>query len=165
MEKIKRTRLITDPHELYNGFWHIIDDIINNVLFVLIGFSVLTIAFNLKSVWLCVFAVIISLSARFIGVIVSSFVIGKKNLPLSYTHFEYTSLMTWSGLRGGLSLALILSIKSIFEDAPIIYTHILDATYIVILFSVIVQGFTFGFVFSLIENHKTKRLCIGGKNK
>ena len=158
MEKIRRSRVITDPHELYDGFWHIIDDIINNVLFVLIGFSVLTITFSVRSVWLCVFAVIIALISRAVGVLVSSFIIGKKNLPLNYTSFEYTSLMTWSGLRGGLSLALAMNVKALFADTPVIYTHLIDTTYIVILFTVIVQGFTSGFVFKLIEKHKTKRL-------
>ena len=165
MEKIKRTRIITDPHGLYNGFWHIIDDIINNVLFVLIGFSILTITFSIRSVWLCVFAVIIALIARAVGVLISSFVIGKKNLPLNYTPFEYASLMTWTGLRGGLSLALVLNVKTLFADSSIIYTHLIDTTYIVILFTVIVQGFTSGAVFKLIEHHKTRRLHAGGKNR
>ncbi len=165
MEKIKRTRVITDPHELYDGFWHIIDDIINNVLFVLIGFSVLTISFSIKSVWLCIFAVIIALIARAVGVLVSSLIIGKRSLPLNYTPFEYTSLMTWSGLRGGLSLALVMNVKTIFADTPVIYTHLIDTTYIVILFTVIVQGFTSGAVFKLTERHKTKRLHSKGNRQ
>ena len=114
---------------------------------------------------LCIFAVIIAIVARAVGVLVSSFIIGKKNLPLGYTPFEYTSLMTWSGLRGGLSLALVMNLKTIFADTPMVYTHLIDTTYIVILFTVIVQGFTSGAVFKLVEKYKTKRLHAGGKNK
>lgn len=165
MEKIKRTRVITDPHELYVGFWHIIDDVINNVLFVLIGFSILTISFSVRSVWLCVLAVVIALVARAVGVLVSSLFIRKKNIPLNYTPLEYTSLMTWCGLRGGLSLALVMNVKTIFADTPMVYTHLINTTYVVILFTVIVQGFTSGVVFKLTEKHKTKRLHVGGKSR
>jgi len=157
MEKVRRVRKVTDEKDLYNDFWYIIDDLINNVLFVLIGLSVLTITFDVKSLWLCATAVIIVIVARAVGVLLSAFAIGKKQMPMGYNVGEYTTLMTWSGLRGGLSLALIMSTKTLFADAPLIYTELLDVTYIIILFTVIVQGLTSAKVYRLIEKHKIKR--------
>ena len=87
----------------------------------------------------------------------SSFAIGKKNMPMGYNVGEYTTLMTWSGLRGGLSLALIMSTKTLFADSPLIYTELLDVTYVVILFTVILQGLTSAKVYRLVEKHKIKR--------
>jgi len=157
MEKHRRVRKVTDSKDLYNDFWYIIDDLINNVLFVLIGLSVLTITFDLKSLWLSVAAIIITIASRAIGVFLSTLAVGKKQIPMGYNTCEYTALMTWSGLRGGLSLALIMSTKALFSEAPIIYTELLDVTYIVILFTVIVQGLTSAKVYRLIEKHKIKR--------
>jgi len=157
MEKIRRVRTVTDTKDLYNDFWYIIDDLINNVLFVLIGLSVLTINFDAKSVWLCAAAVIIAIVARALGVWISACAIGKNQMPMGYNIGEYTTLMTWSGLRGGLSLALIMSTKILFADAPLVYTELLDVTYIVILFTVIVQGLTASKIYRLVEKHKIKR--------
>ncbi len=157
MEKHKRVRKVTDTKDLYNDFWYIIDDLINNVLFVLIGLSVLTITFDVKSIWLCLAAVVIAIVARAIGVLISTFAVGKKHIPMGYNSGEYTVLMTWSGLRGGLSLALIMSTKVLFADIPIVYTELLDVTYIVILFTVIVQGLSSSKVYRLVEKHKVKR--------
>lgn len=157
MEKIRRVRKITDSKDLYNDFWYVVDDLINNVLYVLIGLSIITITFDLKSVWLSGAAILIAIIARFIGVLVSSLAVGKRNLPMGYNTCEYTTLMTWAGLRGGLSLALVMSTKHMFAGVPIIYTEILDVTYIVILFTVIVQGLTSANVYRLVEKHKINR--------
>ena len=58
MEKVRRVRKITDTKDLYNAFWYIIDDLINNVLFGLIGLSILSITFDATSIWLCVAAIL-----------------------------------------------------------------------------------------------------------
>ena len=50
-----------------------------------------------------------------------------------------------------------MSTKAMFADAPLVYTEILDVTYIVILFTVIVQGLTSAKVYRLVEKHKIKR--------
>ena len=64
--------------------------------------------------------------------------------------------MTWSNLKGGLSLALILSSRDILNNKE--YLILLAATYFTILFTVIIQGLTNKRVYLLIENNKAKRI-------
>ena len=64
--------------------------------------------------------------------------------------------MTWSALKGGLSLALALSTQASLP--PETYTILLNSTYIIILFTVIIQGMTTKKVYRAIERHKAKRI-------
>ena len=64
--------------------------------------------------------------------------------------------MTWSALKGGLSLALVLSTQESLP--PSTYTILLDAAYLIILFTVIIQGMTTKNVYRVIERHKAKRI-------
>ena len=64
--------------------------------------------------------------------------------------------MTWSALKGGLSLALVLSTEAVLP--PEVYAILLSATYIIILFTVIVQGMTTKKIYRIIEKHKSKRI-------
>ena len=73
-----------------------------------------------------------------------------------YNLSEYTALMTWSAMKGGLSLALVLSTQAVLPSSE--YTLLLNATYIIILFTVIVQGMTTKKVYRTIERHKAVRL-------
>ena len=69
---------------------------------------------------------------------------------------EFVSLMTWSALKGGLSLALAMSTKGILD--PDQYLIVLNTAYITIIFTVIVQGLTVKNGYLLIERHKAARI-------
>lgn len=114
-------------------FWSLIDEILNAVLFLLIGLEVF--AITLKSTYLAGGLLLIPtvILIRFISV----------SIPISLLRFkrEFSKgvirILTWSGLRGGISVALVLSLPA-FKEKDLLLT----CTYIVVLFSIIVQGLT-----------------------
>jgi len=116
-------------------FWELVDEILNALLFMLIGFEMLVISFKTNLVWVGLIAVVIVLLARFISV----------SIPIFFLSFRRTfekntiPILTWGGLRGGISVALALSVpKNMFRE------ELLTITYIVVIFSIIVQGLTIG---------------------
>ena len=116
-------------------FWELIDEILNAILFLLIGFEMLVITINMHLVWLGLLTVLIVLFARFNSVSVPIFVLSFRRT------FEQNTIaiLTWGGLRGGISVALALSLpKDMFREG------IVTITYIVVIFSIIVQGLTIG---------------------
>jgi len=115
-------------------FWELIDEILNAVLFMLIGFEVVVISFTARHVLLGGMAVAAMLIGRWTSV--GSLV----GLMRPFQRFEAgtISLLTWGGLRGGLSIAMALSLPAGPEKGII-----LPMTYLVVLFSILVQGLTF----------------------
>ena len=114
-------------------FWELIDEILNAMLFMLIGVEVLVMAFSGKVVLAGVVTIVIVLLARFISVLLPITVIGlRSQFPRGVVR-----ILTWSGLRGGISVALALSLPPMPEK-----NLILICTYVVVLFSIMVQGMT-----------------------
>ncbi len=123
-------------------FWEMIDHFLNSLLFFLIGFAVLLIDFNIYGIILMIVAIPICLASRYI-----SLWIPFKLYQRFRTYNPYTlEIMTWGGLRGGLALAMALSIppKVAFIDntGMDVRDLILIMTYSVVMFSILVQGIT-----------------------
>lgn len=118
-----------------NAFWTLIDEILNAVLFLLIGVEVFAIAFTGDAIQAGIFAIALALFARLIAVSVPVLMLR----PFRGFSQGTIPIMTWGGLKGGISVALALSLPE-SEWKP----EILSATYIVVLFSIIVQGLTIG---------------------
>ncbi len=116
-----------------NAFWELVDEILNAVLFLLIGVEVFAVAFSLDALWTGIGAIGLSLVARLAAVFVPVLFLSR------WRKFgrDVVPIMTWGGLKGGISVALALSLPD-SEWKPVILT----ATYIVVLFSIIVQGLT-----------------------
>ncbi len=116
------------------GFWHLADDILNAMLFLLIGLEVLVIGFNPQALPLGLGALAITSLARFIAVS------GAIGILKRWCEFNAQAalLMTWAGIRGGVSVALALSLPESASREIIIAT-----TYWVALFSILLQGLTF----------------------
>lgn len=119
--------------EYVHKFWELVDVILNAILFILIAFVLVVIDFKTSYVLVGICAVFIVLLSRFIIVYLPHWTIPKL---LSLTNKE-AKVISWGGLRGGLSLALVLSLPET-ETKNIL----LIATYFCVLFSIIVQGLT-----------------------
>lgn len=121
--------------KLLNDIWEILDDVFNGILFVLIGLSIHLLKFEIDYLTLGLLAIIIVLITRFISVLLPySLLKHKENTPL-----KTVSILTWGGLRGGISVALALSLTDNTSSEIILYM-----TYIIVLFSIIVQGLSIG---------------------
>lgn len=116
-----------------DAFWKLIDEILNAVLFLLIGFEVFAIAFEGDLVLTGLASIVIALIARLAAVAVPIAILR----PFRTFNAGVTPIMTWGGLKGGISVALALSLPE-GEWKPMILT----CTYIVVIFSIIVQGLT-----------------------
>ena len=157
MAKHEAWHKVVDPKEWYEDFWHIADTLFNSILFVLIGFAVLNMPHHRFFILLVISAIVINAVARFLGVGISSFIIGKKKIPNRYSMKEFTTLMTWSALKGGLSLALAISTKEFLPDAS--YHVVLIMTAVTMYFTIVVQGLTTKKIFAMVERWKAKRIA------
>lgn len=121
--------------EHLDTFWELIDEILNAVLFVLMGLEVLALTLNWKMMEAGLIAIVVVLIARFVSVALPMQIM---RLYRPFTRGA-VRILTWGGLRGGISIALALSLPpSPYRDL------ILAVTYVVVVFSVLVQGLTLG---------------------
>ncbi len=123
-------------------FWELVDEFLNGVLFLLIGMSMLLFEFHKEDFILMAFAIPLVLTGRYLSVYFSY--IGFKRYR-SYNPWS-TRILTWGGLRGGLALAMALSIPAgiwVIPDKLIdVKEIILVMTYSVVVFSILIQGST-----------------------
>ncbi|MCM1120140.1 MAG: sodium:proton antiporter [bacterium] len=152
----ERKRQVYDSHNLYVDFWDILDSILNAVLFVMIGLSVMNVHISAHIVYVVPVAVVAVILSRFAGVALSSVLLGKGRIPSGYSLMEFVSLMTWSALKGGLSLALAMSTRELLSQET--YLIVLNTAYVTILFTVVVQGLTVKNGYRMIERHKARRV-------
>ncbi len=119
--------------EYLDKFWEIIDEVLNAVLFLLIGVEVFALSLDLDMILAGVLAIGLSLLARLVAITVPVLLLR----PVRPQERDVIPIMTWGGLKGGISVALALSLPD-SEWKP----TILAATYFVVVFSIIVQGLT-----------------------
>jgi len=120
--------------EYVDKFWELVDSILNALLFVLIGIELLVVDFEVTQWSIYLIVVLIVLLSRYLAILIP-FTLARRWLDLDK---KAPVLLTWGGLRGGLSIAMALSIDSSIPYKDFIVT----ITYAVVLFSVIVQGLT-----------------------
>ncbi len=116
-------------------FWEVVDESLNVVLFTMVGFEVLVIPFTARVLLAGLFAIPVVLLAR-LAVVGGTLAPFARRLSLPPRSI---AILTWGGLRGGLAIALALSVGPEIPAAPIF----LAMTYVVVLFSIVVQGLTF----------------------
>ncbi len=133
--KVSKTAMSDTTRDYHNKFWELIDDFLNAILFVLIGLQMVLLPFITNYLLIGVLAIVLLLVCRYLSLSIPILFLKDKKLFNSRTAL----VMTWGGLRGGLSIALTLSLP----DSP--YKEIIvSITYIIVIFSILVQGLTTG---------------------
>jgi len=136
--------------EFVHKFWGLMDSAMNSFLFILIGLQALVITWDIDFLFDSVLAILVVLLARFIGV----------SIPISLTRTKKTfpkytiRILTWGGLRGGISIALALSLADTIGDKadPKIVNMMMVMTYAVVFFSIVAQGLTVSKLFDKFES-------------
>jgi len=118
-----------------DGFWELADEFLNAVLFVLIGVEVVAVAFDGRAVLAGMIAIPVALVARWVSVGIPVTALRAARAFTPHT----IKVLTWSGLKGGISVALALSLPPGAERELIV-----TATYVVVCFSILVQGLSVG---------------------
>ena len=142
-----RASSMSEVTEKYvDKFWELIDILLNAVLFVLIGMELLVLVFEGKYILVGVLAIPIVLVCRYISLFLPINLFKKKLEFVPKTNL----IMTWGGLRGGISIALALGLSvDMHRDLFLVIT------YVVVVFSIIAQGLTVG---NLVEKYKKKEI-------
>ncbi len=133
-------------NEYLQRIWGLFDELLNTILFVLIGLQLVSVSFSADYFIAGAFATLILLAARMLSIVLPIAFL-RRSLRLKYNS---VGILTWGGLRGGISVALALSLP------PSPYRElILTASFCVVVFSIFVQGLTLNKVVSrLLLNQK-----------
>ncbi len=119
--------------EYLDVFWEMVDSILNALLFILMGLEILVLEVNFHALAAAIFVIPAILLARWLSVAPIIRLWKRKNPHRK----DITALLTWGGLRGGIAIALALSLP----EGPY-RNEILSMTYLAVLFSILIQGLT-----------------------
>lgn len=134
-EKLRNTAMSEETKTYVDKFWELIDILLNTLLFVLIGMEILVLSSELNYIIAGIIAIPIVLICRFLSLLIPIGFFRKKLDFVPNTGL----IMTWGGLRGGISIALALGLtQDMYRELFLVIT------YIVVVFSIIVQGLTVG---------------------
>ena len=147
-DKLKDQDKELDPEDMYRDFWHVVDNLFNYVLYVLMGISLVYLNLNILCIAILFAAIFANLIARYIGVFISSVLV--KHNPGDFDNPKFTLLLTWGGLKGGLCLALALSTSSFLS--PDIFNYVMTAAFAIVVFTTIVQGLTVSGIYKKISS-------------
>ncbi len=143
-DTVRATSMSEVTEKYVDKFWELLDILLNAILFVLIGMEMLLLVFDGKYIIAGLIAVPIVLICRYISLFLPINIFKKKLDFVPKTNL----IMTWGGLRGGISIALALGLSTEMHRELF-----LVITYIVVVFSIIVQGLTVG---KLVNRFKLK---------
>ena len=114
-------------------FWEVTDEVLNAILFMLIGLEIVIVSFDMSYLAIGIITAIIILIARFVSLYVPAVLFRFKRVFGTKSLF----IMTWGGLRGGISIALALSLpQNPYKDI------LVSITFVVVIFSILIQGVT-----------------------
>ncbi len=152
LQKEKIDDITQSFHDLFYDFWKVIDNLLNGMLFLIVGLLFVNIKnYNILTLLIIVEigigAIIINTISRSVGVF--SIAALTKKMPLGMGKSKFITFFTWAGLKGGLCLALVMGTGNSLSHEN--YNIILVATYAIILFTTLFQGMTVGKLYIKIK--------------
>ena len=144
----RRLAMSEETRNHVTQFWHLIDEILNAALFVLIGFQIIMLSYQSSVLCISILCVPLAVGARWFAVSTPLQILS----PLIEKRRGDITILTWAGLRGGISVALALSLPDI-SAKPLILT----ATYTVVVFSILIQGLTIEKVIAWVQTKQNPR--------
>jgi len=142
-----KTAMSATTRDYLLKFWSLIDEILNAVLFLLIGLVVVTVPFDRRTIVAGIAAIPLALAARAVSVLLPLVLLS----PFASLGRLAPVTLIWGGLRGGISVALALGLP----DGPA-RSAALTATYIIVLFSVIIQGGSIGWLLERLSQARRR---------
>ena len=131
----------------FDTFWSIIDNLLNSMLYVMLGISFAHILQMPRVILISIIAIVCNLIGRAGSLAVSTLFLGP--IPDGYDKKSFIALLTWGGLRGGLCIALAMSTISMIDKET--YHIILGGTYAIVFFTTVIQGLSMTSVYHKIE--------------
>jgi CPA1 family monovalent cation:H+ antiporter len=132
-ERSARLAMTEASRQQVTAFWDLVDELLNALLFLLLGFALLSVTINVKLLIAAAGGIALSLLSRLVSVAVPTTLVHFRSLP----KFTSIAVLTWGGLRGGISVALALTLQ------PSDYRgDLLAVCYAVVVFTILVQGLT-----------------------
>lgn len=143
----KKTAMSATDKDYLDKFWEMIDEILNAMLFLIIGLELLLIP-DIHQFWIIGFSsILIVLVSRYLSIWIPMWVIP----DIGRFDAKTMAVMVWGGLRGGVSIALALTM-----DPHLNQNLFLSVTYYVVVFSIVVQGLSIGKLISFINRKRKK---------
>ncbi|MCL5129324.1 sodium:proton antiporter [Algibacter sp. L4_22] len=145
-DRVRKSTMSEQTENYVDKFWELIDMLLNTILFVLIGMEILVLAYDISYMFAGLLAIPIILISRFLSLL----------LPINFfkkkLNFDPNTnlVMTWGGLRGGISIALALSLTESMNRELFLFI-----TYGVVVFSILVQGLTMESLVKKLSKTKT----------
>ncbi|MBD2720611.1 cation:proton antiporter [Hymenobacter armeniacus] len=133
----QRGVMSNESQDYVDKFWELIDEVLNALLFVLMGLEVLVLDIPGRTVLVGLAAIVVVLLARWVAVSVP--LVFLRLMPTFRPSDHGVAVLTWGGLRGGLSVALALSLPPTMPRELIV-----GVTYVIVVFSIVGQGLTIG---------------------
>ncbi len=124
--------------EIFDHFWEIMDNLLNSILYVILGLTFIRILEMPRVLILSLAAIICNLAGRFTSLFLGTCCM--KKIPDGFSKGKFSALLTWGGLRGGLSIALAMSTLEFLPEST--YHIVLGCTYAIVFFTTVFQGLT-----------------------
>jgi CPA1 family monovalent cation:H+ antiporter len=132
-------------HEALEKFWKLVDEMLNTILFVMLGLQMINLSFITNYFITGSLVIVLMLIARWLSIALPVTFL-RRSLQINYAN---VNILTWAGLRGGISIALALSLPhSIYREI------ILAGSYFVVIFSIVIQGLTLNRVINFSFRNK-----------
>ena len=134
-DTVRNSSMSEITEQYVDKFWELIDILLNTILFVMIGMEILVLTYDGNYILAGFLTIPMLLFARYLSLLLPIKLYAKKLEFVPKTNL----IMTWGGLRGGISIALALSLtQTMYRDLFLVIT------YIVVIFSIIIQGLSVG---------------------